>query len=199
MQIEPKKISSNVTMYSVDPIIYVVSNFISDQECDAFIDAAKANEKYEHQMTPGLYQALVSHNLNNHVHEVSKRLSILTKISVNNLEEFLIEENNEAYGDGKVRFDSFDQQTPEGRKKWFPGGQRIITTTLFLNDSYKGGSEDFPEIKTLISPQKGDVLVVHNCLNDGPNTNIKSQRSTREIVSGSRWTSTSFFRQESID
>ena len=41
MQIEPKKISSNVTMYSADPIIYVVSNFISDQECDAFIDAAR--------------------------------------------------------------------------------------------------------------------------------------------------------------
>ena len=140
-----------------------------------------ANEKYEHEMTTGLYQALVSHNLNNHVHEVSKRLSILTKISVNNLEEFLIEKNSEACGDGKVRFDSFDQQTPEGRKKWFPGGQRIITTTLFLNDSYKGGSEDFPEIK-LYKPPKGRCSVVHNCLNDGPNTNIKSQRSTREIV-----------------
>ena len=89
MQMEPKKISSNVTMYSADPIIYVVSNFISDQECDAFIDAAKANEKYEHEMSLSLYQALVSHNLDNHVHEVSKRLSILTKISVNILKNSL--------------------------------------------------------------------------------------------------------------
>ena len=45
MLIESKKISSNVTMYSADPIIYVVSNFISDQECDAFIIAAETNNK----------------------------------------------------------------------------------------------------------------------------------------------------------
>ena len=185
-------------MYSADPIIYVVSNFISDQECDAFIDAAKANEKYEHQMTPGLYQALVSHNLNNHVHEVSKRLSILVKMPINNLEAISIRKLW-AYGDEyKPHFDSFDQQTPEGRKKWFPGGQRIITTT-YLNDVEEGGATDFPDIGVYKQPNKGDVLVVHNCLNDGSNTNIKSQRSTREIVSGSRWTSTSFFRQESLD
>ena len=38
MLTEPKKIASNFTLYSTDPIIYVVSNFLSDEECQSFID-----------------------------------------------------------------------------------------------------------------------------------------------------------------
>jgi len=140
---EPKKISSNVTMYSADPIIYVVSNFISDQECDAFIDAAKANEKYEHEMSSSLYQALVSHNLDNHVHEVSKRLSILTKISVNNLEEFLIEENNEAYSDGKIRFDSFTSRLQKAEKTGFQVDKELLQQHYSLMIHIKEGAKTF--------------------------------------------------------
>ena len=33
----PKKISDNVTMFSADPIVYLVSDFLSDDECAAFI------------------------------------------------------------------------------------------------------------------------------------------------------------------
>jgi hypothetical protein len=34
----PKKIAENVTMYSGDPILYVVNEFVSDLECEAFIE-----------------------------------------------------------------------------------------------------------------------------------------------------------------
>ena len=36
MLTEPKKIASNVTLYSADPIVYVVSDFLSDEECQSF-------------------------------------------------------------------------------------------------------------------------------------------------------------------
>lgn len=41
MTMEPKKISENVTLYSANPIVYVVSDFLSDSECEAFIDVGK--------------------------------------------------------------------------------------------------------------------------------------------------------------
>ena len=41
----PKKIADNVSLYSGDPILYVVSEFISDMECDAFIEAAQGKLK----------------------------------------------------------------------------------------------------------------------------------------------------------
>ena len=37
----PKKIAENVTMYSGDPILYVVTDFVSDLECEAFIEASQ--------------------------------------------------------------------------------------------------------------------------------------------------------------
>ena len=37
----PKKIADNVTMHAADPILYVVDNFLSNDECDAFIEASK--------------------------------------------------------------------------------------------------------------------------------------------------------------
>ena len=36
----PKKIADNVTMHSADPILYVVNDFLSNDECDAFIEAS---------------------------------------------------------------------------------------------------------------------------------------------------------------
>jgi valyl-tRNA synthetase len=39
----PKKIADNVTMYAADPILYVVDDFLSNDECDAFIEASKGS------------------------------------------------------------------------------------------------------------------------------------------------------------
>ena len=39
----PKKIADNVTMYAADPIVYLVSDFLNDDECEAFISAAQGN------------------------------------------------------------------------------------------------------------------------------------------------------------
>ena len=41
----PKKIADNVTMYAADPIIYLVKDFLNDEECGAFIDAAQGKLK----------------------------------------------------------------------------------------------------------------------------------------------------------
>ena len=38
---KPKKISENVTLYSSNPVVYVVSNFLSDQECNSFIELGR--------------------------------------------------------------------------------------------------------------------------------------------------------------
>ena len=39
MNMKPQKISENVTLFSADPIVYVVSDFLSDAECNAFIES----------------------------------------------------------------------------------------------------------------------------------------------------------------
>jgi len=48
----PKKIADNVTLYSGDPILYVVNNFVSDLECEAFIDSAAGKLKPSTVISP---------------------------------------------------------------------------------------------------------------------------------------------------
>ena len=48
----PKKIAENVTMYSGDPILYVVNEFVSDLECEAFIEASKGKLKPSTVISP---------------------------------------------------------------------------------------------------------------------------------------------------
>ena len=50
-----------------------------------------------------------------------------------------------------------------GRNNWFPGGQRVITVLAYLNDVEQGGATDFPEVGVSVKPNKGDVVVFHNC------------------------------------
>ena len=49
----PKKIAENVTMYSGDPILYVVNEFVSDLECEAFIETSKGRLKPSTVISPG--------------------------------------------------------------------------------------------------------------------------------------------------
>ena len=48
----PKKIADNVTMFSADPILYVVDSFLSNDECDAFIKASEESLSPQQSLVP---------------------------------------------------------------------------------------------------------------------------------------------------
>lgn len=160
---EPKKIADNVTLFSAEPIIYVVSDFLSDEECNAFIELGKGkmkratvisdNEHEVHNSRTNDY-CWLKHDSNDLVHEVSKRFSVLIKMPINNAEQFQLV----YYGTGneyKPHFDAFDKSTKEGQNNWFPGGQRMVTALAYLNDVEEGGETEFLYQSLRIKPKKG--------------------------------------------
>ena len=141
--------------------------------------------------------AWVPHNASDTVHEISKRFSILVKMPINNAEQFQLVH----YGPGteyKPHFDAFDKTTEEGRNNWFPGGQRMVTALAYLNDVDEGGATDFPDIGVSINPNKGDVVVFHNCIDGTSDINPKSLHGGSPVVSGEKWAVNLWFRQEAI-
>ena len=206
MTMEPKKISENVTLHSANPIVYVVSDFLSDSECEAFIDVGKdkmerarviSDSDHEFHKDRTNSYAWVPHNASDTVHEISKRFSILVKMPINNAEQFQLVH----YGPGteyKPHFDAFDKTTEEGRNNWFPGGQRMVTALAYLNDVDEGGATDFPDIGVSINPNKGDVVVFHNCIDGTSDINPKSLHGGSPVVSGEKWAVNLWFRQEAI-
>ena len=199
----PKKIADNVTLFSSDPIIYVVDDFISEDECQEFINCSK--DKLQPATVIGLKEeqklqdrtnefAWLEHHANETIHEVSKRLSILVQMPIRNAEMFQVVH----YVSGteyKPHFDSFDQSTELGKKYWEPGGQRMITALIYLNDVADGGATYFPELNISINPKKGNVLVFHNTISETTNINPRSLHAGMPVTSGEKWAANLWFRE----
>ena len=163
----PKKIADNVIMYSADPIIYVVKNFLSSYECEAFVEAASGKlqqstvisaEKHITHSSRTSENCWLEHDESDILHEVSKRLSILVQTPIRNAEQYQLVHYKEG-GEYKPHYDSFDFNTDEGKKNWEPGGQRLITVLGYLNDVDQGGGTGFPNLNIEIKASMGDVLV----------------------------------------
>ena len=203
---EPKKISDNVTLFSAEPIVYVVSDFLSDEECDAFIELGKGqmqratvisdSEHEVHKSRTNDY-CWLKHDSNDLVHEVSKRFSVLVKMPINNAEQFQLV----YYGPGNEynpHFDDFDKSNSDGQKNWFHGGQRMVTALAYLNDVDEGGETDFPKINVSVKPNKGDVVVFHNCIEGTTKINPDALHAGSPVKSGEKWAVNLWFRESAI-
>ena len=158
----PKKIADNVIMHAADPILYVVNDFLSNEECDAFVEASKGKLKPSTVISPDKHiqhesrtseNCWIEHNANEIVHEVSKRFSILVQMPIRNAEQYQLVYYKKG-AEYKPHFDSFDYETEDGKKNWEPGGQRMITVIAYLNDVKEGGETGFPELGINIPPKK---------------------------------------------
>ena len=112
----PKKIADNVIMHSADPILYVVNDFLSNDECDAFVEASEGKLKPSTVISPD--QAIqhesrtsencwIDHSANDVVHEVSNRFSILVQMPIRNAEQYQLVYYKKGT-EYKPHFDSFD-------------------------------------------------------------------------------------------
>jgi prolyl 4-hydroxylase len=203
----PKKIADNVIMYSADPILYVVNDFLSNDECDAFVEASKGKLKPSTVISPDKHiqhesrtseNCWIEHNANEIVHEVSKRFSILVQMPIRNAEQYQLVYYKKG-AEYKPHFDSFDYETDDGKKNWEPGGQRMITVIAYLNDVEEGGETGFPELGINIPPKKGDAVVFHNTVsNDAhthPKINPRSLHGGMPVIKGEKWMVNLWFRE----
>ena len=203
----PKKIADNVIMYSADPILYVVNNFLSNDECEAFIEAANGKLKPSTVISPDKHiqhesrtseNCWIEHDANEIVHEVSKRFSILVQMPIRNAEQYQLVYYKQGT-EYKPHFDSFDYASEDGKKNWEPGGQRMITVIAYLNDVEEGGETGFPELSINVPPKKGDALVFHNTLLEDaaayPKINPRSLHAGMPVIKGEKWMVNLWFRE----
>ncbi len=207
----PKKIADNVIMYSADPIIYEVRDFLSPKECDAFIEAGKSKLAPSKVITTSKGKSIfhpsrisqncfLPHDTNALIDEVSKRISILAQTSIRNAEAYQLV-YYEVGGEYKPHFDGFNFEI---EKDWLEnGGQRIITVIAYLNDVEEGGGTSFPEIGFNIAAKQGNVVVFHNSLpsENSPHSIIhpKSLHGGMPVIKGEKWMVNLWFRENPLN
>jgi uncharacterized protein len=87
---------------------------------------------------------------------------------------------------------------PDVKNEWTePGGQRVWTALLYLNDMEQDqqGETNFPDAGIQVSPRAGSVLLFRNLLDDGQ-CNYFARHEGRPPAFGVKFCLTKFFRQE---
>ena len=71
---------------------------------------------------------------------------------------------------------------------------RFITVIIYLNDNFKGGYTDFPNLNVQIKPSKGKALLFFNCIpnNESHKTGLgdviyNSMHAGLPVTSGEKW------------
>lgn len=90
-------------------------------------------------------------------------------------------------------YDFVDPSLPDYEEEIRKNGQRIITFLVYLNDSYEGGSTDFPELGISHDGALGEGLFFTNSLNDG-SSDLRTLHAGRPPVSGEKWVISQFIR-----
>jgi prolyl 4-hydroxylase len=190
-------------VYAIDPMVYVVEGFLSDQECQEFITLSKDRLNIaglvglDHNIAyPARTNkvAFLKHDENEMLHETSKRFSILVQMPIINAEQYHVL-HYDVGNEYKPHLDTFDIETVDGKNCLKDGGQRMITAIAYLNNVEAGGTTFFPELGICIKPKKGNVLVFHNCLPDSTTRHLKSLHAGMPVESGEKWAVNLFFRE----
>jgi len=63
--------------------------------------------------------------------------------------------------------DYFHPSSPSHEQHIKRGGNRVFSAILYLNDGFKGGETDFPDVKLRITPSAGKIFVWRNLTPDG--------------------------------
>ena len=65
-------------------------------------------------------------------------------------------------------------------------------------DVEEGGATDFPKIDVSVKPNKGDVVVFHNCIEGTTEINPQALHGGSPVIAGEKWAVNLWFRESAI-
>ena len=184
------------------PRILVLGNMLSDDECEALIEAAKprlARSLTVSTQTGG--EEVNADRTSNGMffprgdNEVVKRL----EARIAKLFDWPLE-NGEGlqvlhYRPGaeyKPHYDYFDPKEPGTRSILQRGGQRVATVLVYLSEPEKGGGTTFPDVNLEVAPKRGNAVFFSY---DKAHPSTKSLHGGAPVIAGEKWIATKWLRE----
>jgi prolyl 4-hydroxylase len=187
-----------------DPYIYIIDDFISHHICDHFIEISK--NKMNPALVSGNNSGFISkgrtglncwikHNYDNITNEIANKISSLVSYPLQNAESFQIiyYDINQEY---KIHYDAWNN---DKKRCLQHGGQRMLTTLVYLNDVEEGGNTYFPKLKLSIQPKKGRILVFENCIKNTNNVHPLTQHTGTPVLQGEKYAFNLWFREKNTN
>ncbi len=185
-----------------DPSIVVIGHFLSDEECDGLIEAAKprlarsltvatktgGEELNADRTSNGMFFARAENEL---IARIERRLAQLTRWPVENGEGLQILHYRPG-AEYKPHYDYFDPHEPGTPTILKRGGQRVATIIMYLHEPEAGGGTVFPDVKFTVAPKKGHaVFFSYNRAHPAS----KSLHGGEPVLRGEKWVATKWLRE----
>jgi hypothetical protein len=156
----------------INKVTYI-ENFLSQEECDVFIQEANKAKESDWQFT-GLYNILKSSN-HKTVKDIKNKLDLIFDNKFHIQRPQVIHKTDIF---SKWQYHSDDE-----------GGKDIkYGIVIYLNNNFKGGETSYKKINFNIIPKAGSIII-HPA-------NDKFQHTVTEVTDGIRYTLTSFAREQ---
>ncbi len=199
-----RKKCKNIEVLSEEPLIFAIDNFLTEEECEHFIDIAKPNMKraFVSDNKVGVFSAgrtgsntWIKHNTDKITKKIAMKVSIILKIPMENAESFqaIHYDVSQRYNQ---HYDGYKKEDTEKCKRCLKyGGQRIVTALLYLNDVEEGGGTSFPNLNIISNAKKGKMIVFENCIKGTTDIHPNSLHAGMPVIKGEKYAINLWFRE----
>ena len=201
----------DVEMIYHDPIVFTVRGILSDTECEHLQKIASQYMKRslvsgfdKKKDRRGLLDerrtssnCWISHSHDQITIDVGNRISDLVQTPISHAEAFQVLHytDNQEY---QPHLDTFDPAVDEYSHYLKNGGQRMITALAYLNNVDEGGETSFPNINKTVIPEKGKIVVFHNCYKGTDKPHPDSFHGALPVIKGEKWAFNLWFRKNLV-
>ncbi|KAF0823116.1 2OG-Fe(II) oxygenase [Cytobacillus firmus] len=180
-----------------EPLIVVLGNVLSDEECDQLIQKSKdrmqrskvANSLEVDELRTSS-STFFEEGENEFVARIEKRVSQIMNIPVEHGEGLQIL-NYKIGQEYKAHFDFFSSTSRAA------SNPRLSTLVMYLNDVEQGGETYFPKLNFSVSPQKGMAVYFEYFYND-QKLNDLTLHGGAPVVIGDKWAATQWMRRKKL-
>lgn len=180
-----------------EPLIVVLGNVLSHEECDELIRMSK-DRLHRSKLADGLEVdelrtsscMFFEEGENDFVARIEKRVSQIMNIPVEHGEGLQIL-NYKIGQEYKAHYDFFTS------KNKVVSNPRISTLVMYLNDVEKGGETYFPKLNFSVSPQKG-MAVYFEYFYDDQTLNDLTLHGGAPVIVGDKWAATQWMRRKKV-
>lgn len=189
----------NIVTKFDEPLIVVLDNVLSDQECNELIEFSKDNLKRSKISSSGegeVNDIRTSSSMFFQGSEIDilekleRRISAIMCIPIEHAEGIQILKYTPGQ-EYKAHFDFFNSASKAAKNN------RISTLVIYLNDVEEGGETYFPKLNLSISPKKGSAVYFEYFYNN-QDLNELTLHGGAPVIKGEKWVATQWMRKQKI-
>jgi prolyl 4-hydroxylase len=178
-----------------EPLVVVLGNVLSDEECDEIIELSKERlQRSRIGEDRALNQIRTSSGVfceeNETVTRIERRISQIMNIPIEHGDglQVLLYTPGQEY---KPHYDFFAETSRASTNN------RISTLVMYLNDVEEGGETSFPMLNLSVSPYKG-MAVYFEYFYTNHELNELTLHAGSPVIKGEKWVATMWMRRQSF-